>query len=64
MISIRFASTLVIGTALFFIIGSQICGKITNRLGKRPVTEVTAVFMAIFIISYSQIMHLWVAVSC
>jgi len=62
-VSIRFVSMLIIGAGFFFIVGSQICGRLVNRLGRKPLTIVASFFAGIFIIAYlNATAHLWLAV--
>ena len=62
-VSIRFTSMLIIGAGFFFIVGSQICGRLVNRLGRKPLAIISSIFAGIFIIAYLNITaHLWLAV--
>ncbi|MFX0200067.1 MAG: MFS transporter [Candidatus Hodarchaeota archaeon] len=63
LITIRFASIIIIVGALCFIIGSQVSGHVINRLGMKPVTILTAIGAGIFTITQMNVPNFGLAVT-
>lgn len=63
LVSIEFGSLLVVGTAFCSVLGNQTSGRVVNQLGARPVTVLAGFLAGIFIISYTNLNHLWVVVA-
>ncbi|MFX0200930.1 MAG: MFS transporter, partial [Candidatus Hodarchaeota archaeon] len=63
LITIEFATILLLLWSLCFIIGSLVGGRIINRLGRKPVTILAAIFSGIFIIAYTNVPNIWLALT-
>lgn len=62
-ISLGFASLLVLGSAFCYMMGAQISGRIVNQVGRKPLAVVAAVVTSLFIILYTNILALGLALA-
>jgi len=63
LVSIEFASLLILGTAICSILGNQVCWPIVNRYGRRPVTIIAGLVAGAFIICYTNTNYLWLVIA-
>ena len=63
LLSRSFASTFVIGGALFFTIGSISSGRLVQRYGRKQVSVITGVIAGLFIATYTNLPNLWLSAS-
>jgi len=62
LISIKFGSWIILGTALSYLVGSQISSRVIKQIGMKPVTVLTIFFGSIFIIAFMNVSHLRLAI--
>jgi len=63
LVTIEFATILILIWSLCFIIGSLVGGRMINRLGRKPVTILAAVLSGIFIIAFTNVPNIWLALT-
>jgi predicted MFS family arabinose efflux permease len=60
-LSSTYASFLVIGSSVFFIFGTRICGSLISRFGRKTMMFWPAAFTALSIFSYYNIPNIWLS---
>lgn len=63
LVSIDFASAIVIGAALCYTLGSLAAGRLVNKFGRKPITVVTTFLAGIFTISFVYLPNLWLSLA-
>ena len=63
LVSIDFASIVILGAALCYTFGGLISGRLVNRFGRRPPTILTACLAGMFTISYAYAPDVWFSLS-
>jgi predicted MFS family arabinose efflux permease len=58
-ISRDFASLMIVGSALTFVFGTQIAGKIVNHYGRKNVSVYPALIAGIIILTYMNVFNVW-----
>jgi predicted MFS family arabinose efflux permease len=51
---------ILIGSTLYTL-GSIVCGRLVNRIGRKPLTVMTVLFSGVMIMSFSQIPNAWIS---
>lgn len=62
-LSTAHASILVIGSSIFFILGTRICGRLISRFGRKSMIFWPASLAAIFIFVYLNIPNIWISMA-
>ena len=62
-VSRGFASLVMLGAALFYTLGSLVCGQFVSRFGRKPSTVLTALMGGIFAISFAYLPNLWLSLA-
>ena len=63
LVSIEFASIMIVGIHFCSVLGNLICERIVYQLGRRSVTILAGLIAGIFIISYTNTNHLWLVIT-
>jgi len=63
LVSIDFASAIIIGAALCYTLGSLVAGRLVNRFGRKSLTVLTALLGGIFIIAFVCLRNLWLSLA-
>jgi len=63
LVSTDFASTIIIGAALCYTLGSLVAGRLVNRFGRKSLTVLTALLAGIFIVSFVYLSDLWLSLA-
>jgi len=63
LVSIDFASAIIIGAALCYTLGSLVAGRLVNRFGRKSLTVLTALLGGIFIIAFVYLRNLWLSLA-
>ena len=63
LVSIDFASAIIIGAALCYTLGSLVAGRLVNRFGRKSPTVLTALLGGVFIISFVYLRDLWLSLA-
>lgn len=63
LVSLGFATIVILVTALCYILGNLISDRVVNQLGRQPATVLTAVIVGIFTSLYTNMFHLWLALA-
>jgi predicted MFS family arabinose efflux permease len=62
-LSTTYASFLVIGSSVFFILGTRVCGFLISRYGRKPMMLWPAAFTALSIFVYYNIPNVWLSIA-
>jgi len=62
-VSIEYASLLILGTAVFYMVGAQVSGHLINRIGRKPLTIVTALITSIIVMLYTNLPNVWLTLT-
>ncbi|MFQ5821449.1 MAG: MFS transporter [Candidatus Heimdallarchaeota archaeon] len=63
LISTGFASILLVGIPVWYMVGTLVSGRMVNRFGRKPVTFFTLVVFCIYIVSFTNVLYLWLALA-
>ena len=63
LVSKGMATYLMIGAAMSYTLGALISSRFVNKLGRRPVTYLSALMAGIFIFSFTIVPNLWISVA-
>ena len=63
LVSMDFASAIIIGAALCYTLGSLVAGRLVNRFGRKSLTVLTALLGGIFIIAFVYLRNLWLSLA-
>ncbi len=63
LVSIDFASAIIIGAALCYTLGSLVAGRLVNRFGRKSLTVLTALLGGVFIIAFVYLPDLWLSLA-
>ena len=58
-VSTGFAALVMLGAAASYTLGSLVCGRFANRVGRKPATVSTSLMGGIFAISFAYLPNLW-----
>jgi predicted MFS family arabinose efflux permease len=64
LVSLDFATLIIIGTSISFILGSQTGRFFINWFGRKPVTVSTALLLGLFTIFFTRSKVLWISLAC
>jgi len=59
LVSLEFTSIYFLGGASSFVLGFQVSGRVINRFGRKPVMILTSIVAGICIISFMNMLNLW-----
>jgi MFS family permease len=57
------ATLVVIGSSVFFILGTRICGRLVSRFGRKPMMLWPAALAALSIFAYLNIPNIWLSLA-
>jgi len=63
LVSRGFASIIIIGAALCYTLGSLVSGRFIGRVGRKPLTVLTALLAGVFTISFTYVPNLWLSLA-
>jgi predicted MFS family arabinose efflux permease len=63
LVSVDFASVIILGAASCYTLGSLISGRVVNRVGRKTSTVLTAFLAGIFVITYTCVPNLWLSLT-
>ena len=63
MVSIDFVSAITIVSSLSYVMGSMICGRLVNRLGRKPLTVLSVLLVGVLTYSVTNVPDLWLSIA-
>jgi predicted MFS family arabinose efflux permease len=63
LVSKGIASYIMIGASMSYTLGALISSRFVNKLGRKPVTSISAFMAGIFIFSFTTVPNLWISVA-